>query len=168
MDPPQRGGLPLAAVILGHAGYLATHNSQRKADTLKQNAIEIGATGEKVRKIIDVFEKGRTDREDLRLDAILRECVDATARRYPEVNIDYNPGPGEILVDGLFDVVCSNVIENAAQHHFSLEPEVPVIVEAGEETLWSVSRTTSSRWWSGAPTSSAAPLSSSRTRRRPV
>jgi nitrogen-specific signal transduction histidine kinase len=122
-------------VILGHAGYLATHNSQRKADTLKQNAIEIEETGEKVRKIIDVFEKGRRDRENLRLHAVLRECVDAMARRYPDVDIDYEPAPEDIAVDSLFDIVCSNVIENAAQHNSSSEPWVRVSVDADEEVV---------------------------------
>ncbi|WP_328762994.1 histidine kinase N-terminal 7TM domain-containing protein [Haloarcula salinisoli] len=122
-------------VILGHAGHLATHNSQQKADILKQNAIEIEETGEKVRNIIDVFEEGRKDRENLRLHAILRECVDATARSYPDVTVEYDPGPEDIVVDSLFDIVCSNVIENAAQHNSSSEPWVRVGVEPGEETV---------------------------------
>ncbi|MFC6757185.1 MULTISPECIES: histidine kinase N-terminal 7TM domain-containing protein [Haloarcula] len=122
-------------IIIGHAGYLATHNCQRKADTLKQNAIEIEEIGEKVRKIIDVFEKGRKERENVRLHGILRECVDATARRYPEVDIEYEPAPEDILVDSLFDIVCSNVIENAAQHNTSSEPWVRVSVDPGEETV---------------------------------
>jgi len=122
-------------VILGQAGYLATHNSQQKAQTLKENAIEIAETGEKVREIIDVFEQGRKDRENLRLHNILRECVDATAQSYPEVDFDYDPGPEAILVDSLFDIVCMNVIENAAQHNTSAEPWVRVSVETGAETV---------------------------------
>ncbi|WP_262180234.1 histidine kinase N-terminal 7TM domain-containing protein [Haloarcula laminariae] len=122
-------------VILGYAGYLATHNSQSKAETLKRNALEIEATGEKVREIIDVFEEGRKERENLRLHAVLRECVDAMERRYPEVTVEYDSGPENLLVDGLFDIVCSNVIENAAQHNTSSEPWVRVTVEASEETV---------------------------------
>ncbi|WP_324664220.1 histidine kinase N-terminal 7TM domain-containing protein [Haloarcula sediminis] len=122
-------------VILGYAGYLATHNSQSKAETLKRNALEIEATGEKVREIIDVFEEGRKDRENLRLHAILQECVDATAEAYPEVTVDYDPGPQDIVVDGLFDIVCSNVIENAAQHNTSSQPWVRVSVEVDEGTV---------------------------------
>jgi len=122
-------------VILGHAGYLATNNSRRKAETLKRNAIEIEATGEKVRKIIDVFEKGRKDRGALRLHSILQECVDAAARSYPEATVEYDPGPEDIVVDSLFDIVCSNVIENATQHNVSSEPWVRVSVEADEEAV---------------------------------
>ncbi|WP_277542891.1 histidine kinase N-terminal 7TM domain-containing protein [Haloarcula laminariae] len=122
-------------VILGYAGYLATHNSQSKAETLKRNAMEIEATGEKVREIIDVFEEGRKEREKLRLHAILRECVDATAEAYPGVTVEYDPGPEDLLVDSLFDIVCSNVIENAAQHNTSPEPWVHVSVEAGEGSV---------------------------------
>jgi len=122
-------------VILGHAGYLATHNSQQKADTLKQNAMEIEETGEKVRKIIDVFEKGRTDRDNLALHSILRECTQAVAKRYPEVTVAYEPGPEDIVVDGLFDIVCTNVIENAAQHNTSADPRVTVTVDAGEDVV---------------------------------
>ncbi|MDS0259764.1 ATP-binding protein [Haloarcula sp. S1CR25-12] len=122
-------------VILGHAGYLATHNSQQKAETLKQNAMEIEETGEKVRKIIDVFEKGRTDRENLALHSILRECTQAIAKRYPEVTVTYEPGPKDIVVDGLFDIVCTNVIENAAQHNTSADPRVSVSVDAGEDVV---------------------------------
>ena len=120
-------------IILGHAGYLATHNSERKADTVKRNAIEIEETGEKVRKIIDVFEKGREDRDSLLLDSILRECTDTIADAYPAVAVEYDGGAAGFLVDGLFDIVCTNVIENAAQHNTSADPWVRVTVESGQE-----------------------------------
>jgi K+-sensing histidine kinase KdpD len=120
-------------IILGHAGYLATHNSERKADTVKRNAIEIEETGEKVRKIIDVFEKGREDRDSLLLDSILRECTDTIADAYPAVAVEYDGGAAGFLVDGLFDIVCTNVIENAAQHNTSGDPWVRVTVESGQE-----------------------------------
>jgi signal transduction histidine kinase len=122
-------------VILGHAGYLATHNSPEKAEPLKQNAIEIEETGEKVRKIIDVFEKGRKDRENLGLHSILRESTDAIAETYPEVTVEYEPGPTDIVVDGLFDIVCANVIENAAQHNTHADPQVTVTVEPREQVV---------------------------------
>lgn len=121
-------------VIIGQAGYLATHNSQERADTLKRNAMEIDETGEKVREIIDVFEEGRKDRENLRLHAVLQECVDTMAESYPEVTIEYDSGPGDVVVDSLFDTVCSHVIENAAQHNTSVDPRVRVDVEVDEET----------------------------------
>ena len=121
-------------VIIGQAGYLATHNSREKADTLKRNAMEIEETGEKVREIIDVFEEGREDRENLRLHAVLRECVGATSQSYPGVTVEYDAGPRDVVVDGLFDTVCSNVIENAAQHNTSDDPRVGIGVELDEET----------------------------------
>ena len=120
-------------VIVGQAGYLATHNSQQRADTLKRNAMEIKETGEKVREIIDVFEEGRKDRGNLKLHALLKECVDTTAQRYPEVTIEYDSDPEDVVVDSLFDTVCSHVIENAAQHNTSADPHVRVDVAVGEE-----------------------------------
>jgi len=120
-------------VILGYAGHLATHNSEEKADTLKANALEIEETGEKVRKIIDVFEEGRKDRENVRLCSILESCLGAADEMYPEVTVEYDPCPGDITVDSLFDTVCTNVIENAAQHNTNPDPWIRVNVDASEE-----------------------------------
>jgi len=120
-------------VILGHAAYLATNNSERKANTLQKHATEINKLGEKVRSVIDIFTKSREDRDTLSLNSILNECIESVSEAHPEVTFDYTSAQTDSHVDCLFDVVCLNVIQNAAQHNTSNNPMVSVTAEQGEE-----------------------------------
>lgn len=116
-------------VILGNAEYLATRNSERKAATVERNALEIDRISQKVRTIIDVFERGREERTVVSLDGILRDAIDAVEEEYPTVAITREFDRDGIYVDGLFDVVCEQVVRNAAQHNTDPEPRVTVSVE---------------------------------------
>ncbi|KAA9396049.1 diguanylate cyclase [Haloarcula sp. CBA1130] len=120
-------------VILGNAAYLATHNSESKAATLQEHAVEINDLGEKVRSVINIFEQSRKERETLSLNSILDECVDSASESYPEVTFEYASGQADCAVDCLFDVVCLNIIQNAAQHNTSSDPVVAVKVEQDGE-----------------------------------
>lgn len=120
-------------VILGNAEYLATHNSTCRAETLKEHALEIQELGDQVRTVIEMFEQGRKEREPLYLNSILRECIVSTKEDYPKVAIEYDSGPTNYVVDGLFNVVCSNIIQNAAQHNTNPNPLVSITVEQDGE-----------------------------------
>ncbi|MDS0222299.1 ATP-binding protein [Haloarcula sp. S1AR25-5A] len=122
-------------VILGNTEYLATHNSTAKAETLKKHALEIQELSDQVRAVIDIFEQGREDREPLNLNSILREHVASIRAEYPEVTVEYTHGPDGIAVDSLFNVVCSNIIQNAAQHNTSPNPRVAITVEQDGESV---------------------------------
>jgi signal transduction histidine kinase len=120
-------------VILGNAEYLATHNSESKAETLQEHAIAINDLGEKVRSVIDIFEQSRKERGTLGLNSILTECVESTEESYPQVTFEYTPAQTDFAVDYLFDVVCQHVIRNAAQHNTSPDPVVSVTAERDGE-----------------------------------
>ncbi len=120
-------------VILGNAEHLATHNSESKAETLQEHAIAINDLGEKVRSVIDVFEQSRKERGTLRLGSILTECIESAEESYPEVTFEYTSPEVDFAVDHLFDVVCQNVIRNAAQHNTSPDPVVSVTAERDGE-----------------------------------
>lgn len=116
-------------VILGNAEYLATENSAEKSAKLQQKTIEIEEISQKVRTIIDVFERGREHRQALGLETILRESVDAVTAEYPDVEVEYESDPQSVHVDSLFDTVCQNAIENAAEHNAAADPQVRVSVD---------------------------------------
>lgn len=116
-------------VILGHAAYLATHNSESKAATLQEHAVEINELGEKVRSVIDIFEQSREERDTLSLNSMLEECVDSISEAYPEARFNYTPQQSDFAVDCLFDVVCLYIIQNAAQHNTSPDPVASIDVE---------------------------------------
>lgn len=120
-------------VILGNAAYLATHNSEPKAATLQEYTVEINEIGEKVRSVIDIFEQSREERDTLSLNSILDERVYLNSEAYPEVTFEYASGQADFAVDCLFDVVCLQIIRNAAQHNSAPGPVVSTDVERDGE-----------------------------------
>lgn len=116
-------------VILGNAEFLATNNSEEKSATLQREALEIEEISKQVRTIIDVFEQGRKQRNSLRLDTILREAVADADEHFPQVDLHYEPCAEDVHVDSLFDTVCRNVVENAAEHNAEPDPTVWVSAE---------------------------------------
>ncbi|MBX0298260.1 diguanylate cyclase [Halomicroarcula sp. F27] len=122
-------------VILGNANYLATHNSETKATAVEENALEIQDISDKVRAILDVFERGREGHTDVPLETILAASIEAARNEYPAVEISATPVDEDIYVNSLFDTVCSNVIKNAAQHNTNPDPRVTVSVETQQNAV---------------------------------
>lgn len=122
-------------VILGNANYLATHNSETKATAVEENALEIQDISDKVRAILDVFKQGREEQTYIQLATIVEETVKSVRDEYPAVETSITPIDEDLYVDSLFDTVCSNVIENAAQHNTNPDPQVRVSVETRQNTI---------------------------------
>jgi len=80
-----------------------------------------------------MFERGREDRDPLYLNSILRECIASTKEEYPNVRIVSDLESDNFAVDSLFNVVCSNIIQNAAQHNTNPDPLVAISVEQNGE-----------------------------------
>jgi signal transduction histidine kinase len=116
-------------VIVSQVDYLATHNSEQRANTAQENALEIEKLSDKIRAILDVFERGRNGPDPVRLDTIVYQCVDATETNYPGVTVHKSSVPDTIQVHSIMNEVLVNVIENAAKHNTNPDPEVWISVE---------------------------------------
>jgi PAS domain S-box-containing protein len=116
-------------VIMGKADYLATHNSRSEANAVQQNAVEIERISEKIRTILDIFERGRESAQAVRLDKTLDECISKAERDYPEVAVTAPVDFQQVYVNSILEPVLSNTIENAAEHNTNPDPQVRIDVE---------------------------------------
>lgn len=122
-------------VIIGHVDYLADNDSEEVAQEAHEKMLEITAFGDKIRTVLDVFERGRKGTQLVRADRIVDQCVEAVRSEYPDVTVHSTTPPADVYVDGIAHDVLSNTIENAAQHNTNAQPEVWVDVEADAEWL---------------------------------
>jgi signal transduction histidine kinase len=116
-------------IIVSQVDYLATHNSEQRAETVQENALDIEQFSDNIREVLDVFERGRQEPEPVRLDTIIYQCVDSTETNYPDVTVHRDSVPDALHVHDIMNDVLSNVIENAAQHNTNPDPEVWVDAE---------------------------------------
>jgi PAS domain S-box-containing protein len=122
-------------IIISQAEYLAEHNSKRRARTAQENALEIEEFSDKIRTILDVFERGRKAASPMRLETIINGCVETVRGAHPAVSIHLTSVPADVYVDSVMDEVLSNVIRNAAQHNTDPDPEVHVDVERDDDRV---------------------------------
>jgi signal transduction histidine kinase len=113
-------------VIVSNAEYLATGEETEPAETVKRNALEIQEVSEKIRLVLDSFEKVRDGTKPVSLRIVLEEKVETLREEYPETSVESDLPEGTFYVDSVLDDVLWNVLENAAAHNDSAEPEVRV------------------------------------------
>ncbi|MFB6161697.1 MAG: histidine kinase N-terminal 7TM domain-containing protein [Haloferacaceae archaeon] len=122
-------------VLMGHVEYLADHDSDDRAEAARDKVMAITEFGDKIRDVLDVFERGRTETKPARLDHLVEETVAAVRAEYPDVTVHGVDCPPGVHVDSLAYDVLSNVVENAAQHNTNPRPEVWVDVERDGDSV---------------------------------
>jgi len=115
-------------VIIGKAEYLENHNSKKAAETVEKNALEIEQISEKVRTVLDIFEQSRERTQIISLNGVLRDCIFQIEDQYPDVTVDTNFHAENGYVNKVLETVFLNLIENAAEHNTSSDPQIHVEV----------------------------------------
>lgn len=111
-------------VIVGNADYLATKNSETKAEKIQETAMEIEALSDDIRTILDIFERGREPPEPAEATEILTDCLSAVEEQHPDVSLDCETNLNGESIDVMLREVFYNVIKNAAEHNTAADPTV--------------------------------------------
>lgn len=122
-------------VIMGNAEYLATNNSEQKAQKVQEKAREIEKLSSDIRTVLDVFERGRKQSKPVRLHMVIRECNRIVEAEYPNVRIEYDNPYKDHYVDRILDDILFNLIENAARHNTNSEPTVWIEVSPNDDRV---------------------------------
>jgi signal transduction histidine kinase len=117
-------------VLIGHVERLADHDGDERAENAVERVMAITEFGDKIRDVLDVFERGRAGTEPLCLARIVEGVVESVRTEYPDVTVHHADAPDGVYVDSIAYDVLSNLIENAAQHNTNPRPEVRVDVES--------------------------------------
>jgi len=123
-----------AQVILSQIEYLSTNNSERHARIAEENMLEINEFSDKIRTILDVFNRGRTESQPVQLGLIVRDALAELSDTYPEASIQYDGCTRQIYVDSVFDEVFHNTVENALEHNTNPDPTVQIDVDCEGDT----------------------------------
>jgi signal transduction histidine kinase len=113
-------------VILGSAEQLDGDGNPNPATTIKQKAIEINEFSDKIREVLTIFERGRKNQKEVRLEAVLHHTIEKIRSEYPNVAVDETIDTGDVSVNGLVEEVIWNVLENATQHNTTENPQIRV------------------------------------------
>jgi signal transduction histidine kinase len=116
-------------VVVGHVDYLAAHNSEARAEEAHAKVMEIVEFSDKIRAVLDVFERGREAPRPVRLGRLVESAVDLVRATYPDVTVAHADFPEEVYVNAIAGDVLRNAVENAAQHNTSPAPEVGITAE---------------------------------------
>jgi PAS domain S-box-containing protein len=124
-------------VIVGNAESLSAGENTDQAEKIKQNAMDIKEFSEKIRLILDSFERGRTERQWVSLTTIVEEKIEKLREAYPGTAVRADLPEERRYVDSMLNDVLWNVLQNAAEHNTSAEPEVrvDVAVDADSATV---------------------------------
>lgn len=77
-----------------------------------------------------------SDREPIRLDLLLQDCIIDIDTQYPGVVFDYDPFPAvRVAADDLLLVVIEALLDNAVDHNDAETPRISVGIETDEETV---------------------------------
>ncbi|AUX09006.1 PAS domain S-box [Halalkaliarchaeum desulfuricum] len=116
-------------VIAGYAGLLTDEYDSKEARVIKRRADRLEEIGEKGREILELFETGPSE-EPIPVDGLLEACVADVRSAYPHVDVDVEPTGEDVHVAGVLEVVCENLVENAAEHNLDDDPWMRVTAES--------------------------------------
>ncbi|MFB6310323.1 MAG: histidine kinase N-terminal 7TM domain-containing protein [Salinirussus sp.] len=117
-------------VILGTAEQLEA--AGEAPGTVKQKALEITDYTDKIRNILEVFERGRTGAETAQLASMLEHTVESIRSEYPEVEVTASIETGDVEANTIIGDVVRHVLENAAEHNDSDDPSVQLEASAAD------------------------------------
>lgn len=122
-------------IIVSHADYLATNNSQDRSDLVQEYALEIEEFAGKIRSILDVFERGRKPTEPVGLETVLRGAIDPVTEEYPAVTVSEPSAFDPVAVDSIAEDLLAHAIRNAAQHNTDPDPQIWIDVARGDSQV---------------------------------
>lgn len=120
-------------VLMGTADRAAV-DSDDGPERIERGVAEIERIGQKVKEIIELFEKGREQTETVLLADIVHTHVDAVESNHPSVAVQCAAVPADVRVNAVIDMVFENVIENAVEHNTNSDPKL--IVEVAVRDGW--------------------------------
>lgn len=118
-------------LILGYADEFESESAEK----VKKHSRRIDELGTKGREAIELFDDARSETEPLNLDTIIRDAISTLEETHPQVNISFHTIDSNLYVDGLFEPVLRNIIENAAEHNSSPTPKVWITVRNDGQKL---------------------------------
>lgn len=122
-------------VILSQIEYLSEHNSNEHARVAEENVLEINEFSDRIREILEMFEREQAEPEPVQLRLLIRDCIDTLAATFPDASIHYDGDVRRTYVDRVFDDVFRNVVENALAHNPDPEPDVWIDIEDDDSTV---------------------------------
>jgi PAS domain-containing protein len=121
-------------IIDGYAELLADGGGE--AEKVRESAMRIADTGEKARRITEMFDREAEPAEPVPLACLLEKRVKALREAYPGADVACGALPEGVRVAGVVEHVVWNVLENAVEHNDAAEPEVRVTAEADGDTVF--------------------------------
>ncbi|QSG04872.1 Signal transduction histidine kinase, contains PAS domain [Halapricum desulfuricans] len=122
-------------VILSQIEYLTEHNSEEHAKKAEENLVEINELSDRIRTILEIFEREREDPQPIRVENTTQDCLGTMKAEYPDASISYDGCETSAYVDRVFDDVFRNVVRNALEHNTNPEPEVWIDVECEDDAV---------------------------------
>ena len=110
-------------IISGYADLM--NAGEGAAKRVQESAARIAETGEKARRITDIFDQDRGPTKPVPLADLLEKSASAVASDFPNATIAYDDTPS-VAVSGVLEHVFLNLVENAAEHNTSPDPWVRI------------------------------------------
>ncbi|UWG49847.1 Signal transduction histidine kinase, contains PAS domain [Halalkaliarchaeum sp. AArc-CO] len=114
-------------VIAGYAGLLTDEHDSKEARVIERRADRLEEIGEKGREILELFENGEKA-DPVPVEGLLEECLAEVREAHPHVTIEVDGSADGAFVSGVLEVVCKNLLENAAEHNLSDDPWAEITV----------------------------------------
>lgn len=121
-------------VISGYAGLLTDEHDSKEARVIQRRANRLEQIGEKGREILELFETGAGG-GPLSVEEILDGCIGDLGETHSHVEFEVDAPDEDVYVPDVLEVVCENLVENAAEHNVNDEPRVCVDVETNGEQV---------------------------------
>ncbi|MEF8780079.1 MAG: histidine kinase N-terminal 7TM domain-containing protein [Haloferacaceae archaeon] len=121
-------------VISGYAGLLTDEHDSKEARVIQRRADRLEQIGEKGREILELFETD-VGGGPLAVAEVLDDCLADVEETHAHVEFEVDAPDEDVYVPDVLEVVCENLIENAAEHNVNDEPRVWIDVESDGEKV---------------------------------
>jgi len=121
-------------VVYGYASQLDGDNADI-ADRIQSKAMRMVNLGDKAREIDRILTTDDEQRSPIDLVELVEIEVERAREAYPGVDIEWSPPDRTVEVNRTLGPVLRNVLENAAEHNDSDQPEVGVSISVESDTI---------------------------------
>lgn len=124
-------------IIVGQAEHLTDQDNDTQAEKIQHNALEIKEFSDKIRTIIEMFDREIDDTQTVPVEGLIQATVELLRDTYPNVSIhiEISSDISSLLVDGRLEQILRNVLDNAARHNTNPDPQVWVEVTRRDDRL---------------------------------
>ncbi|MEF8882491.1 MAG: histidine kinase N-terminal 7TM domain-containing protein [Halapricum sp.] len=124
-------------IIVGQAEHLTDQDNDTQAEKIQHNALEIKEFSDKIRTIIEMFDREIDDTQTVPVEGLIQGTVELLRDTYPNVSIhiEISSDISSLLVDGRLEQILRNVLDNAARHNTNPDPQVRVEVTRRDDRL---------------------------------